>query len=104
MINYQIIIEESARLDLISVIDYIIDVFQEPLIAFKMQESIVNEIISLERFPKRAKALEDEPFKSMGYRVTYVKNYSIFYKVIDESQEVRVMRILYNRREWQDLL
>ena len=104
MIDYQVIIEEAARLDLLSIIKYITDVFREPMVAFRMEQSIVDEILSLERFPKRAKALEDEPFKSKGYRVTYVKNYAIFYKVNDDLHEVVVIRILYNHRDWQNKL
>ncbi|MBQ3265347.1 MAG: type II toxin-antitoxin system RelE/ParE family toxin [Ruminococcus sp.] len=104
MISYSIIIEEAARLDLIDIVDYISNNFHEPVLAKKMTSEILKEINSLESFPKRAHALTDEPYVSMGYRVTYVKNYAVFYKVLDNQNEVHVMRILYNRREWKALL
>ena len=102
--SYKIIIQEAARLDILSIVKYIATDFQEPLVAEKMLRSIVIKISDLCDFPKRNKALTEEPFHSKGYRVTYVKNYAIFYKVDDSSDTVNVMRVLYNRREWQDIL
>ena len=104
MTCYNVIIEEAARLDLIDILNYITNDFQEPIIAAKIGSAIVSEINSLREFPKRAHAISDEPYKTMGYRVTYAKNYAIFYKVIDSALEVRIMRVLYNRRNWQNIL
>ena len=89
---------------MIDIVDYITNDFQEPVLAHKMIYEIIKEINSLKLFPKRTHALTDEPYVSLGYRVTYVKNYAIFYKVIDTAREVKIMRILYNRRNWQNIL
>ena len=104
MKQYKIVIQEAARLDLLSVINYIIDDFQEPAIAQKTYRAIMQEIESLKELPKRTRVLQDEPYKSKGYRVTYAKHYAIFYKVIESTNEVYIMRILYNRRDWKNLL
>lgn len=104
MVQYNVIIQEAARIDILSIVKFILEDFQEPVTARKIYSDIVKEILSLQNFPKRARLLNDEPYKSKGYRVTYVKNYSIFYKVIDSSDEVHIMRVLYNRRDWKNIL
>ena len=101
---YKVYIQEAARLDIISIKDYIANDFQEPNLAKKMLIAIFDKIFDLQELPKRNKLLNDEPYYSKGYRVTYIKNYAIFYKVDDGTTTVNVMRVLYNRREWQDIL
>ena len=102
--SYKVVIQEAARLDIRSIIEYISNDFNEPLVAEKLVRCIADRINRLTDYPKRNKRLNDEPFYSKGYRVTYVKNYAIFYYVDDKLNTVNVMHILYNRREWQDLL
>ena len=102
--SYKIVIQEAARLDILSIIDYIAVDFQEPDVAEKMFALIIRSIYNLSDFPKRNRVLTEEPYYSKGYRVTYVKNYAVFYKVDDTNRIVDIMRVLYNRREWQDIL
>jgi len=40
----------------------------------------------------------------MGVRKLFVENYIVFYIVDEDKREVHILRILYNRREWQTLL
>lgn len=101
--SYKVIIQEAARLDLLSIV-YITKSFQDPAIAEKTLKAIVHKIMDLKDMPKRNRLLTDEPYYSKGYRVTYIKNYAVFYKVDDSAEKVNIMRVLYNRREWQDIL
>ena len=102
--SYKIVFQSTARADIFSISEHISKDFLEPVIAEKLVVSIVKHIRSLSEMPKRNKLIADEPFKSKGYRVTYVKNYAVFYKVDDTTNVVTVMRVLYNRREWQNFL
>ncbi len=104
MTHYNVIIQEAARLDILAIIDYILEDFQEPVIASKYFSAIMKEIQSLQTLPKRTRVLNDEPYRTKGYRVTYVKNYAVFYRVLDSISEVHIMRVLYNRRDWRNIL
>ena len=48
--------------------------------------------------------MREERLAAKGYRVLPVKNYLIFYKVNEAEKCVDIIRILYNRRDWINLL
>ena len=77
--------------DLNGIVDYIAFRLKNPIAA----EALVNDV---------QKAIQDrlscakafEPYHSANYRIS-VRNYTIFYVVIDDVMEVR--RIVYSRRD-----
>ena len=70
-------------------------------------EEDLNEIVDYFSLQRTSCAEAFEPYRSAKerkypyYRI-YVRNYVIFYVVIDDVMEVR--RILYNRRDLQSLI
>ena len=54
--------------------------------------------------PLRHSVVQDQPYALLGVRKLLVENYVAFYVVNEEKREVNVLRILYNRREWQNVL
>lgn len=88
--------------DLNEIVDYIVDRLQNPAAAENLVKLVQGAI--QERLP-HAEAFE--PYRSAKerqypyYRI-YVRNYVIFYVVIDDVMEVR--RILYNRRNMKDYI
>ncbi|MBE5813231.1 MAG: type II toxin-antitoxin system RelE/ParE family toxin [Clostridiales bacterium] len=63
----------------------------------EIEESILKRSIAPEAFEKYNSI---KPRKNTYYRI-YVKNYTIFYVVIDSIMEIR--RILYSKREFNKL-
>lgn len=104
MKKYKIIIQESAELDLNGIIEYIAIDLNEKLIALKLYKKIVEAINSLSDTPGRCAVIDAEPYKDMGIRRLIVNNYSIFYYLNNETETVHILRILYNRRDWKNLL
>ena len=102
--KYNVILETTAISDLHSIFDYIADVLKEPNTAAKIFSIIQEKIISLNELPHRQSLVKDEPYKSMGVRWLLIENYTTFYIVDEHEQKVHVLRILYNRRIWQNLL
>ena len=99
--KYQVLISALALEDVANIFEYITTSFNEPRIAANMKDSILDAIDSLETYPMRAPLEKDEPFHSQGIRKILIKNYYIFYHV--EEERVIITRVLYNRREWQDI-
>jgi len=101
---YNIILESPATLDLYGILDYITDVLNAPESAQRVYRSIKNQVLSLEKMPHRFPLVREEPFASLGVRLLPAENYNAFYIVDEQHHEVHILRILYNRREWQNKL
>ena len=101
---YDVILETTASLDLYGILDYIKDVLKEPESAERVYWSIKNQVLSLGEMPYRFSLVKEEPFASMGVRLMPVENYNAFYIIDEQKSEVHILRVLYNRREWQSIL
>ena len=102
--EYEVILETTAVLDLYGILDYITNVLKAPEAARRVFLSIEEKVMSLDFMPARHNLVREEPYASLGVRIMPVENYNAFYIVDEPKQEVHVLRILYNRREWQNLL
>lgn len=104
MTEYKVIIELPAQRDLHGLLRYITDTLKEPVIARRIYASIKEQILTLSQIPLRYSVVQEQPFVAMGVRKLLVENYIAFYIIDEEKCEVHVLRILYNRREWQNIL
>jgi len=101
---YNVILETTAALDLYGILDYITEVLKAPESAERVYWSIKDQVLSLEEMPYRFHLVREEPFASMGVRLMPVENYYVFYIIDAQKNEVHILRILYNRREWKNIL
>lgn len=104
MSQYKIEFSKEARNDLISIVDYIKNNLQEPNIAKKIAQKIREQIYSLSNSPKIFPIIDDKFLRKLELRKTIVDNYIIFYKVIDKEKMVQIIRIIYGKRNWIELL
>lgn len=104
MTKYKVIIELSAQRDLQSLLRYITDTLKEPVIAKRTYTSIKEQILTLNQMPLRNNIVQEQSYAAMGVRKLVVENYIAFYIIDEEKREVHILRILYNRREWQNIL
>ena len=72
--------------------------------AAKIQKSILSAVASLETMPNRNPLISDEPYKSYNVRIHTAENYLIFYVVDEGLSRVTVLNIMYNRRDWKNLV
>ncbi len=104
LITYNVVIEPKAQDDLFSIVDYISQILHEPVVAANIYRTIKEHTSLLSDMPKRHKLIDIEPYCTMGVRTLLVKNYTVYYIVDDDKRTVHIIRVLYNRREWQDIL
>lgn len=102
--KYNIIIQETAEEDLDRILEYISETLLEKATAYRIYKSIVESIQGLETMPKRCPIIDEEPYRKMKTRRLIIENNSAFYYVDDETNTVHILRILYNRREWKNLI
>jgi len=104
MNTFNIQITEPAENDLYEIGAYISKELLEPEIAKKVILKIAKEINSLQDIPLRNALVADERLAYKGIRKIMVDKYIVFYVVDEESKTVTIIRILYSRRDWLNLL
>lgn len=104
MTDYSIIIGTLAEQDLLEIVSYIQEILFQPESAKRIYRAIKEQINSLSTMPQRYAVIVEEPYTSIGVRKVKVENYLIFYTVNEKDTTVSILRILYNRREWHNLI
>lgn len=104
MDKYSIDVSDPAKQDILDIARYIAAELSAPEAALNMVEALGAGMQSLDENPKRQGLVRDERLAVRGYRALPVKNYFIFYKVDDQARLVDIIRILYTRRDWVNLL
>ncbi|MBD5393151.1 MAG: hypothetical protein HDR71_02545 [Lachnospiraceae bacterium] len=54
--------------------------------------------------PEKYSLVNDELLRRVELRITYFDNYNIFYYYDRERDIVYIIRILYNKADWQNIL
>lgn len=104
MTKYSIDISKLAERDIWDTVSYIQEVLFQPESAKRIYRSIKEQISSLSTMPNRYAVIAEEPYTSMGVRKVCAENYLIFYIVNEKTKTVSIIRVLYNRREWHNLI
>ena len=101
---YKVIMEEPATSDLRGLHNYVAETLKVPAAAQRIYMSIKAQVKTLDQNPQRCKVVDEEPFRTLGTRLLHVENYIAFFVIDEKNKKVHVLRILYNRREWQSIL
>ena len=104
MNKYHIDITEPAENDLREIGHYILRELLEPAIANKLVGKIGDAILTLEELPLRNPLITDEKMSKRGIRKLLIDNYIVFYMVSEQQRTVTIIRILYGRRDWLNLI
>lgn len=104
MERYEVVIYKSAQADIRGAVKYISKTLQEPDTARSMALRFREAILSLSGMPERFSVVPDSSLASMGFRMMSVGNYLVFYIVRKHTKKVDVVRVLYGKRNWVELL
>ena len=102
--EYKVRISDLAKQDIRDTASYIMSDLQEPAIADKTIENMVDAIFTLEDMPTRIGLVRDDRLAGKQIRGLHINNYTAFYRVHEETKTVEVIRVLYSRRDWAVLL
>ncbi len=102
--EYRTLITEPAARDMLEAFSYISEILHEPRAARRFYAQMKKSIDSLSVMPQRHRMVFEQPYASMGVRRLPVQEYVILYLVEEETATVYILRVLYGRREWQQLL
>lgn len=99
MMRYKILYSENAKEDLRIIARYISYELQEFNTAKKIIDAIINEIKTLDTLPMRYRLCDYMRWRKIGLRCMNVKNYIVFYLPDEDKGIVKIIRIIYQRRD-----
>ena len=102
--TYRVEITKPAQDDMLQLYSYIADTLKEPRSARRVYTSIRDEIMTLSDMPERYAVIDEPPYNEIGVRRMLVENYIVFYVADKNKRLVTVLRVVYNRREWRNIL
>lgn len=99
-----VVFTEPAEYDLLDIEYYIFVYLSNPQAARRISDGILDAVEKLNEYPTGHPLVDDVLLRSVGLRMTHFENYNIFYYYDMQSDAVYIIRVLYNRVDWQSLL
>jgi len=101
---YTLAVTNIAEEDILDTISYIANVLKAPAAANNLLDEIERHEEILENTPNIYPFVPDEYLAQRGLKFTRIKNYLLFYTINEDEKIVTVIRFLYARRDWQNIL
>jgi len=101
---YNIKVSKLYDADVDSCYDYINDTLENPIAAENLIKNIIEALLKISENPKIRPLVRDEFLASLGYRLINVKNYMIFYIIDEPNNYLKIVRFLYGKRDWMNIL
>ncbi|MDK2901982.1 MAG: toxin ParE1/3/4 [Thermosediminibacterales bacterium] len=102
--KYTLKITPAASEDLDKIYNYISNELYNESAAENLMGKIEDSFMRLRDFPFSCNLVADEFLRNKGYRKLIVENYIGFNIVDEEKQQVIIMRVLYGRQKYQDII
>lgn len=104
MERYKVLLAREADADIRNILRYISVNLKERSTAETMLNRFRETILSLETMPERFALVSNGYLASMGVRMAFAGNYLFFYTVNTDEARVNILRVLYGRQNWIDIL
>lgn len=100
----RVVFTEPAEYDLLDIEYYIFVDLCNPQAAQRISDGILGAVDKLAEYPEGHPLVGEELLGRMGIRITYFDNYNIFYYYDMQNDVVYIIRVLYNKVDWQNIL
>ncbi|MDR0326320.1 MAG: type II toxin-antitoxin system RelE/ParE family toxin [Oscillospiraceae bacterium] len=101
---FDVRIAQKAGNDLKDIARYISMQLNAPTTALNTVRTIKESIAKLETNAFFHPLVRDDRLAAEGFRLLVIKNYIAFYVINEKEKTANVARILYARRDWQNIL
>jgi plasmid stabilization system protein ParE len=102
--KYSLNITDIAEEDILATVRYIIDVLKNSIAANNLLDEIERHEKILEDTPGIYPFVRDEYLAGKGLKYVIIKNFLLFYTVDKKNKIVNIIRFLYGRRDWKNIL
>jgi len=101
---YLVNITDIAEEEILSSVKYISKELKAPVAANNLLDEIEKHEKFLEETPNMFPNVPEEYLASIGLKFVIIKNYLMFFTIDEERKIVNVIRFLYGRRDWKNIL
>jgi len=101
---YNLIISKLYKGDTLSAYNYIKNVLNAPIAAKNLKNEIKDKLMYISKNPTHRPLVYDKYLAGLGYRLISVKNFMIFYIIDDDNKRIKIIRFLYGKRDWINIL
>jgi len=101
---YRLRFSRLFKQDVDSSYNYIKNNLEAPMAADNLFKEIMESLNRIKENPNIRPLVQDKYLASLGYRLINVKNYVIFYVIDNDNKHINIIRFLYNKRNWINIL
>jgi len=101
---YSLNITDIAEEDILSTVRYIANDLKNSIAANNLLDEIERYEIILEKTPDIYPFVQDEYLAEKGLKYIIIKNFLLFYTIDKKKKTVNIIRFLYGRRDWKNIL
>lgn len=102
--EYKLRITNDAKCDIDDIISYIANELKNPIAADNLLTEIELSFDTISYNPFAFPLCNDKRLRDGGYRKINVKNYIVFYRVDELNSIVYIMRVIYGRRNYTEII
>ena len=84
--------------------DSIYDVLKNEISANMMLDKIESSFKALEIDPEHFPKTNDDFLDLLNIRYIQINNYLCFYNINNDSHEINIIRFMYGKRDWKEIL
>jgi toxin ParE1/3/4 len=101
---YKLRFSKLYKSDVDSSYNYIRDSLGASMAADNLIVEVLEKLNRIKENPNIRPLVQDKYLASLGYRSINVKNYIMFYIISGDNKFVSVVRFLYKKRNWMNIL
>jgi len=101
---YYVNITDIAEEEILATVRYISNELKAPIAANNLLDEIEKHEDNLSKSPNMYPNVPDEYLASRGLKFVIIKNYLMFFTIEEENKTVNVIRFMYGRRDWKNIL
>ena len=102
--EYRVEVSNLCLLQLKAIADYVKDDLQAPEASTKWLASMEEALGSLDQFPRRYPLVEQEPWRSFGYRRMKVGKHIAYYQIKETRKTVIVIAVIASKMDQRKAL
>ena len=101
---YDFIFSKVMDSDIDSNYTYIRETLEAPKAAENLYNELYEKINAILENPYRSPLVQDKYLASLGIRSIKIKNYVLFYNIVEEKNTVNILRFMHSLRDWINIL
>ncbi len=102
-VDYSFKFTEKAEEDLNGILQYISADLSNPTAAGVLAKKVFDSIDNVRAFPESGLIVENKFLTDKTIRKVLVENYSIYYKADDNDKIIYIIRLVYSKRDFNEI-